>query len=120
MQIPRRTFLRGLGTAIALPTLEAMIPARALAAGNAKFPTRMAFIYIPNGVIQEKWNVKGEGKDYQFSHILEPLAKHRADLLVFSGLAHDKARANGDGAGARFPAALTSGQRGGQRRGRRR
>ena len=62
MQIPRRTFLRGLGTAIALPTLEAMIPARALAAGNAKFPTRMAFIYIPNGVIQEKWNVKGEGK----------------------------------------------------------
>ena len=99
MQIPRRTFLRGLGTAIALPTLEAMIPARALAAGNAKFPTRMAFIYIPNGVIQEKWNVKGEGKDYQFSHILEPLAKHRADLLVFSGLAHDKARANGDGAG---------------------
>jgi len=99
MQIPRRTFLRGLGTAIALPTLDAMIPARALAAGNAKFPTRMAFIYIPNGVIQEKWNVKGEGKDYQFSHILEPLAKHREDLLVFSGLAHDKARANGDGAG---------------------
>jgi len=99
MQIPRRTFLRGLGTAIALPTLEAMMPARALAAGNAKFPTRMAFIYIPNGVIQEKWNVKGEGRDYQFSHILEPVAKHRDDLLVFSGLSHDKARANGDGAG---------------------
>jgi len=99
IHVPRRTFLRGLGTAIALPTLDAMIPARALAAGNAKFPTRMAFIYIPNGVIQEKWNVKGEGKDYQFSHILEPLAKHRKDLLVFSGLAHDKAKANGDGAG---------------------
>ena len=99
MQIPRRTFLRGLGTAIALPTLEAMIPARALAAGKVEFPTRMAFIYIPNGVIQENWNVKGEGKDYQFSTILKPLAKHRDDLLVFSGLAHDKAKANGDGAG---------------------
>ena len=99
MQIPRRTFLRGLGTAIALPTLEAMIPARAQAAGKAEFPTRMAFIYIPNGVIQENWNVKGEGKDYQFSTILKPLAKHRDDLLVLSGLAHDKAKANGDGAG---------------------
>ncbi|MDP7051417.1 MAG: DUF1552 domain-containing protein [Verrucomicrobiota bacterium] len=99
LQIPRRTFLRGLGTAIALPTLEAMIPARALAAGKAKFPTRMAFIYIPNGVVPEKWKLKEEGKDFRFSHILEPLSKHRKDLMVFSGLAHDKARANGDGAG---------------------
>ena len=98
-QIPRRTFLRGLGTAIALPTLEAMLPSRALAAGNIKFPTRMAFVYIPNGVIQKKWNVSGEGSNYKFSHILEPLTKHREDLLIFSGLAHDKARANGDGAG---------------------
>ena len=98
-QIPRRTFLRGLGTAIALPTLEAMLPSRALAAGNIKFPTRMAFIYIPNGVIQKKWNVSGEGSKYKFSHILEPLTKHREDLLIFSGLAHGKARANGDGAG---------------------
>ena len=98
-QIPRRTFLRGLGTAIALPTLEAMLPSRALAAGNIKFPTRMAFVYIPNGVIQKKWNVSGEGSKYKFSHILEPLTKHREDLLIFSGLAHAKARANGDGAG---------------------
>ena len=98
-QLPRRTFLRGLGTAIALPAFEAMLPARSLAAGNVKFPKRMAFIYIPNGVIQKKWNVSGEGADFKFSHILEPLAKHREDLLILSGLAHDKARANGDGAG---------------------
>ena len=97
--IQRRTFLRGLGTALALPALEAMLPARALAAGNAKFPTRMAFVYIPNGVIPEKWHVKGEGSDFQFSHILEPLKAHREDLLIFSGLAHAKARSNGDGAG---------------------
>ena len=98
-QIPRRTFLRGLGTAIALPTLEAMLPVNVAAAGSAKFPTRMAFIYIPNGVVQQKWNVTGSGKEFRFSHILEPLSKHREDLLIFSGLAHHKARANGDGAG---------------------
>ena len=99
LQIPRRTFLRGLGAAIALPSLEAMLPSRALAAGNAKFPTRMAFVYIPNGVVQQNWNVSGTGKDFRISHILEPLSKHRKDLTIFSGLAHQKARANGDGAG---------------------
>ena len=99
LQIPRRTFLRGLGTAIALPTLEAMLPSRAVAAGNKKFPTRMAFIYIPNGVVQENWNVTGEGKDFGFSHILEPLSQHRENLTVFSGLSHQKAYSNGDGAG---------------------
>ena len=76
-----------------------MLPKNVLAAGNARFPTRMAFIYIPNGVVQENWNVEGTGKEFRFSHILEPLSKHREDLLIFSGLAHDKARANGDGAG---------------------
>jgi hypothetical protein len=99
LQIPRRTFLRGLGTAIALPTLEAMLSSRALASGKAKFPTRMAFIYIPNGVVQQNWNVKETGKEFRFSHTLEPLSKHREDLVIFSGLAHHKARANGDGAG---------------------
>ena len=99
LQIPRRTFLRGLGTAIALPTLEAMLPSRAVASGGAKFPTRMAFIYIPNGVVQQKWNVTGEGKGFRFSHILEPLSQHRENLTVFSGLSHQKAYANGDGAG---------------------
>jgi len=99
LQIPRRTFLRGLGTAIALPTLEAMQPSSAAAAENTKFPTRMAFIYIPNGVVQQNWNVTGTGKEFRFSHTLEPLSKHREDLLIFSGLAHHKARANGDGAG---------------------
>ena len=99
IQMPRRTFLRGLGTAIALPTLEAMVPSRASAAGNTKFPTRMAFIYIPNGVVQQNWNVAGTGKEFRLSHTLEPLSKHREELLIFSGLAHLKARANGDGAG---------------------
>ena len=98
-QLSRRTFLRGAGTAIALPALEAMIPGKALATGNVKFPTRMAFVYIPNGVIQKDWNVKGEGTGYRMSRTLQPLEKLREDLLVFSGLAHEKAESNGDGAG---------------------
>ena len=98
-QLSRRKFLRGAGTAIALPALEAMIPGKALATGNVKFPTRMAFVYIPNGVIQKDWNVKGEGTGYRMSRTLQPLEKHREDLLVFSGLAHEKAESNGDGAG---------------------
>ena len=99
IQIPRRTFLRGLGTAIALPSLEAMFSSRSMAAGSVKFPTRMAFIYIPNGVIQNKWNVTEDGSDYKFSPTLEPLSDFRKDMVIFSGLAHEKAEANGDGAG---------------------
>ncbi|SVB62854.1 uncharacterized protein METZ01_LOCUS215708, partial [marine metagenome] len=99
MHIHRRTFLRGLGTAIALPSLEAMFSSRSAAAGSVKFPTRMAFIYIPNGVIQNKWNVKEEGSNYKFSPTLEPLSNFRKDMIIFSGLAHEKAEANGDGAG---------------------
>ena len=76
-QLSRRTFLRGAGTAIALPALEAMIPHKALAAGNVAFPTRMAFVYIPNGVIQKDWNVKGEGSGYHMSRTLQPMEKHR-------------------------------------------
>lgn len=91
--------MRGLGTAIALPSLEAMFTSRSMAAGSVKFPTRMAFIYIPNGVIQNKWNVKENGSDYKFSPTLEPLSDFREDMIVFSGLAHEKAEANGDGAG---------------------
>ena len=99
IQIHRRTFLRGLGTAIALPSLEVMFSSRSAAAGSVKFPTRMAFIYIPNGVIQNKWNVKEEGSNYKFSPTLEPLSNFRKDMIIFSGLAHEKAEANGDGAG---------------------
>ena len=101
MQMQRRTFLRGLGTAMALPSMEAMFSSKVLASGSAKFPTRMAFIYIPNGVIQNEWNIKGDGdgSGYQFSPTLEPLSDFREDMIIFSGLAHEKAEANGDGAG---------------------
>src|SRR5947207_13531606 len=115
-QIPRRTFLKGLGTVIALPMLEAMLPpAKLFAAGateaGAAFPRRMAFIYIPNGANMEDWTPKSLGADYELPYILQPLEPLKNDLQVVSGLAHDKARPHGDGPGdhARGAATLLNG-----------
>lgn len=97
--LPRRTFLRGLGSAIALPMLDAMVPALAASRHLKKAPTRIAFAYIPNGVIMEEWTPKGAGKTFEFSRLLEPLADFRQDLFVLSGLAQYNANALGDGGG---------------------
>jgi hypothetical protein len=109
-QLPRRTFLKGLGTAIALPVFEAMLPARtraaALADGKA-LPKRMAFVYVPNGANMADWTPKTVGAEFELPSILEPLRPHRKDLLVLSGLAHDKGRPNGDGAGDHARASAT-------------
>lgn len=99
-QIGRRTFLRGVGTALALPMLDAMLPSAAVAAvDKAKGPRRMAFFFIPNGANMQEWSPKAEGTKYELPYTLQPLAPYRDQLLVVSGLAHDKGRANGDGAG---------------------
>src|SRR5947209_15203461 len=101
-QIPRRTFLKGLGTAMALPVLECMSPGLGLAASAgapAGAPRRMAFIFVPNGVNMADWTPKTVGADFELPPSLEPLKSVREELLVLSGLAHDKARPNGDGAG---------------------
>lgn len=96
--IPRRTFLRGVGTAMALPMLEAMTPvARAAAAGEK--PVRMAFIFVPNGVIVPEWKPEGSGTDWKLSPTLQPLANVKQDITVFTGLTQHHGRANGDGAG---------------------
>src|SRR6266700_5309366 len=111
-QIPRRTFLKGLGTVIALPMLEAMLPsAKVLAAGATEaaqtFPRRMAFIYIPNAANMEDWTPKSVGADYELPYILQPLAPLKNDFQVISGLAHDKARPHGDGPGDHARASAT-------------
>ncbi len=88
--IPRRTFLRGLGAAIALPLLDCMQPLGAgepAAAGAAK-PARSVFVYIPNGVNGMSWQLAKAGRGYDFSPSLKPLEKHRDALTVFSGLHH--------------------------------
>lgn len=106
-QIPRRTFLKGLGTAIALPMLDVMAPARALAAPAKGLPRRMAFVYVPNGANMADWTPAATGTDFELPFILEPLKGHRKDITIFSGLAHDKGRAHRDGAGDHARASAT-------------
>ena len=99
-QISRRTVLRGLGTAVALPWLDAMAPALTLA-GEAKqqAPKRMGFVYVPNGMHMQDWTPVAEGEAFELPYITQPLANVKDRLLVISGLAQTKARANGDGGG---------------------
>lgn len=104
--VSRRTVLRGLGTAMALPFLESISPpatlAATLAGGKSAAgtpPVRMAFIFVPNGVNMDEWTPAGLGSRYELSSILSPLEKVKDDILVLSGLTHDKGRANDDGAG---------------------
>ncbi len=108
-KITRRTVLRGLGTAMALPFLEVMSPAgaklgatlggAAQTATASGAPVRMAFCFVPNGVNVRNWFPSEEGSDFELPWTLRPLEKVRDELLVLSGLTHDKGRANGDGAG---------------------
>lgn len=98
LNFSRRTFLRGLGTMIALPALESLAPARALAAA-AKKPVRMAFFFVPNGVHMQDWTPETVGADFQLPWILQPLQPYKNELLMLSGLTQDHGRANGDGGG---------------------
>ncbi|MEX0679621.1 MAG: DUF1552 domain-containing protein [Pirellulales bacterium] len=99
-QISRRTVLRGMGTAIALPLLDAMTPAPAIAGGAQKLaPVRMAFVYVPNGKHMPDWTPAAVGSEFELPYITEPLAKVKDRLLVLSGLAQDHGRPHGDGPG---------------------
>jgi len=99
-RFPRRTMLRGLGTAMSLPLLDIMVPGRSAAADTAAAgPKRMAFVFFPNGAIMENWKPKGSGAEFEFSPTLKLLENHRSDLTIFSGLTQHHGRANGDGAG---------------------
>ncbi len=81
--IPRRTFLRGAGAALALPLLDSMVPAFAAAARPV---LRLGFVYCPNGMIMQQWRPATEGRDYALTPILEPLAPFREDFLVLGNL----------------------------------
>ena len=111
LPLHRRTFLKGVGATLGLPLLEAMLPASGFAAQSAGAPKRMAFVFVPNGVIVPEWTVKGEGTDWQLSPTLEPLAKVKDRVCVVDGLMQDNARAKGDGPGdhARSSAAFLTG-----------
>jgi hypothetical protein len=99
--LPRRTFLRGAGAAIALPLLDAMVPA--LAQSSAPRPKRLGFIYMPNGVARnfdgiDFWTPKTVGKNFELSRVMQPLAPYKNVLTAVSGLAHHQADAQDDGA----------------------
>ncbi|MBI4459812.1 MAG: DUF1552 domain-containing protein [Acidobacteria bacterium] len=90
--IPRRAFLRGIGTTLALPLLDSMIPAFGAASDTAaKEAIRSTFIYIPNGAIMDNWTPATEGAAFELSPILKPLAPFREQLLVLSGLNSNEA-----------------------------
>src|SRR5918994_6992256 len=85
--LPRRTVLRGLGATLALPFLDAMTPAMALAAQRARKPAhRFLAFYVPNGMAMEYWSPSAEGRAFELSPILEPLAPFRNQMLAVSGI----------------------------------
>lgn len=104
--LPRRTFLRGLGASIALPMLDAMTPALARAA-TASGPKRLVFTYVPNGVSMTGWTPTGTGAGFELSTVLKPLAAHKQDMLVLTGLAQRNGMALGDGPGDHARAAAS-------------
>ncbi len=108
--IPRRTFLAGLGTAMALPLLDAMIPTSVLAQSIKKRPMRMAFMFVPNGMHMPAWTPATEGS-LVLTPTLQPLAKVKDSINVLSGLTQHNAFDLGDGGGdhARSAAAWLTG-----------
>jgi uncharacterized protein DUF1552 len=94
--LPRRTFLRGVGVTVALPFLDAMVPALT---AQTRPPVRLGFVYIPNGTIQPMWVPPTTGRNFELSPILSPLAPVRDRITVLSGLAHRQADNFGDGNG---------------------
>src|SRR5215468_6303372 len=90
--LPRRTFLKGAGAALALPLLDAMVPARTLLAKTAASATsRLGFVYLPHGAIMDRWTPAQEGAGFEFSPILKPLEPYREYVDIVSGLHHHAA-----------------------------
>jgi Protein of unknown function (DUF1552) len=85
--LPRRTFLKGMGVTMALPLLDAMIPARTALAQTAASPAlRAGFIYFPHGAVMSQWTPEKTGTDFEFTPILKPLEGFRKQMTIISGL----------------------------------
>ena len=98
-RLSRRAILQGMGAAIALPVLDAMTPAFAATAAP---PTRMAFLYVPNGIVMDEWTPKGQAVGVAplpeaLPRISGALAPYRNDVMMLSGLTSNGGRALGDG-----------------------
>lgn len=114
--LSRRTFLRGLGACVALPTLESILPGSKLVAATAGsnlpaaaagrlattasgMPLRMAFVAFANGTNYERWTPKGEGRDYELNETFVPMRELKDKFQIISGLHHKTADNYGDGSG---------------------
>jgi hypothetical protein len=106
--LSRRTFLRGAGGLVGLPLLDAMVPALGWAQGaKPQPPTRLCFVYVPNGMVMSSWTPAAPGKDFAFTPILKPLEPFREHTLVLSRLMDYNANALGDGGGDHARAAAS-------------
>src|SRR5262245_47120886 len=87
VSLPRRTFLRGMGATVALPLLEAMVPAATAIAKTAASPKmRFGAVYIPHGAIMDQYRPKAEGVGFEFTPILKPLEPLKDSVVVISNL----------------------------------
>src|SRR5262249_34908786 len=109
--LSRRTFLRGAGAVVGLPVLDAMTPALAWARDIPQPPTRLCFVYVPNGMVMKNWTPAATGTDFEFTPILKPLEPFREQTLVLSRLMCHNANALGSGPGdhARASASFLTG-----------
>src|SRR5688572_5997520 len=89
--LPRRAFLRGVGAALALPLLDAMVPALAQAPAPRR---RLGFVYVPNGVIMDQWTPATAGTDFELKTILKPLEPFKDSLVVVSNLTRAEVNSN--------------------------
>ncbi len=104
LSLNRRSFLRGLGTAIALPAFASLRPFSALGATSPGVtatgaPLRTAFVFFPNGAIPSAWWPKGEGRNFELGATLKPLEAHRKQIQILGGLDHRAAEGGADGGG---------------------
>ena len=103
--VSRRTFLRGLGVSIALPTLESLSPGvraaegAALATTASGMPLRMGFVAFANGSNYQRWKPKGEGREYELNETFAPMEGLKDKFQIITNLAHDSANNWGDGPG---------------------
>src|SRR5690606_17272499 len=94
--LSRRTLLRGTGAAMALPLLDAMIPAGTALAQTAATPKpKLGFFYFPHGAIMDKWTPAGTGRDFEITPILQPLAAYKDKMTIVSNLRNRAAEGAG-------------------------
>ena len=97
--LPRRTILRGIGTAIGLPILDAMAPAFASSRIPGKPPVRLAFVYLPNGILMSGWEPDYDGKLGKLPATLAPMEPFKDDILLLGNLTNNPGRRLLEGGG---------------------